>query len=63
MTILIRRLSGDCVAGHGEVESQEKSRQSGLIRRRSRNPVSSPGKMPIRVLGAARLRQAGDEIL
>ena len=47
MTILIRRLSGDSVAGAlqtgatgVELESREKSRQSGLIRRRSRKLVT-----------------------
>ena len=43
MTILLRRLSGDNVAGHVEVESREKSRQSGLIRRRNRKLVSDAG--------------------
>ena len=48
MAILDRRLSDDSVAGHIEVESREKSRQSCLIRRRSRNPVSYPGLTPLR---------------
>ena len=50
MTILVRSLSGDCVAGAlqtgatgVELESREKSRQSGLIRRRSRKLVSDAG--------------------
>ena len=50
MTILVRRLSGDSVAGPlqtgatgVELESREKSRQSGLIRRRSRKLVSDAG--------------------
>ena len=46
MTRLIRWLSADSVAGHVEVESREKSRQSGLIRRRSRNLVSDAGDAP-----------------
>jgi hypothetical protein len=43
MAILIRRLSGDSVAGHVEVERQEKCRQSGRIRFRSRKSVSDAG--------------------
>ena len=39
MTILVRKLSGDSVARYVEVESQEKCRQTGLIRRRSRKLV------------------------
>ena len=53
MTILIRRLSADSVAGAlqtgatgVEVESREKSRQSGLIRRCSRKLVSDVGQVP-----------------
>ena len=39
MTRLIRSLSDDSAAGHVEVESREESRQSGLIRHRSRKAV------------------------
>ncbi len=39
----IRSLSDDSVAGHAVVEKREKSRQSGLIRRRSRKVVRYPG--------------------
>ena len=54
MAILVRRLSDDIVAGHIEVESREKCRQSGLIRRRSRNPVSYPGWGPGTLNGSSR---------
>jgi hypothetical protein len=43
MSRLIRSLSDDSVAGHVEVEMREESRQSGLIRRRSRDLVSDAG--------------------
>ncbi len=43
MAILARRLSGDSVAGHIEVERQDKRRQSWRIRSRSRKLVSDAG--------------------
>ena len=43
MTIRVRRLSGDSVASHVEVERQETCRKSDRIRFRSRKPVSDAG--------------------
>ena len=43
MTTRFRRLSGDRVASHVEVERQETCRKSGRIRFRSRKAVSDAG--------------------
>jgi hypothetical protein len=50
MSRLVRNLSDDSVAGHVEVERREESRQSGLIRRRSRKVVRYPGQ-PVEIFG------------
>lgn len=59
MTVLLLRLLGDSVLKHVEAKNQEKWRQSGQIRRRSRTPVRSPGERERR----GKLAQMAAEII